>query len=124
MATFLQVISALIAYAVVANAVDTSLVKRICNGDTSFAFDSPYGYPDSFASIFPENVFTTPNFSFYYTNHFFYGRGSCSISLTPDGCHACMQSAFDQLFGKCSRHGAGAQIELKDCKLRYEEYDF
>lgn len=110
---------------------DTTLISRICNGKIYSAFDNNYLIPDL---VVEEVVAKTPSgvgllvpVKSTFPSPFagmgvLFGMGYCSGSISKEDCADCMQSARNELNEECSRHGAGAQIHLRDCEIRYEEY--
>ncbi|WMV24269.1 hypothetical protein MTR67_017654 [Solanum verrucosum] len=52
-----------------------------------------------------------------------YGHATCTSSLINSDCATCANYAKSYLITACDR-GIGAQIELVDCSMRYEQYSF
>lgn len=52
-----------------------------------------------------------------------YGHGVCSESLSMADCNLCMNTAYWNVLNKCSLR-MGAQMQLQDCRMRYEDYEF
>ncbi|PKU80539.1 antifungal protein ginkbilobin-like protein [Dendrobium catenatum] len=65
----------------------------------------------------------------YYENYPFrgsqvaYGRSTCSGSLTVDDCYSCLLKAVVAVKNWCYM-AIGGQVEVGECDLRYEQYDF
>ncbi|KAI4385216.1 hypothetical protein MLD38_003270 [Melastoma candidum] len=117
---------------------DASLKGRVCNGEL---------YPRHQASGETEHLYEcavnhvvklmpryTPSIrdrQFYYamrckdwnSESHVYGRSSCKDELSPDDCAGCLRHALDDLFSVCT-HSTGAQVQLEDCRVRYEKYVF
>lgn len=54
---------------------------------------------------------------------FFFGHGACNGALTMLQCYSCLEAVADQIKQDCpSRYGANLQV--KDCRVRYEFYPF
>lgn len=56
-------------------------------------------------------------------NGIIHSHGSCKRSLEENDCHDCLKEATKKLLEKCT-NSTGAQIKLKDCRIRYENYGF
>ncbi|KAI4386933.1 hypothetical protein MLD38_004806 [Melastoma candidum] len=52
-----------------------------------------------------------------------YGYGFCRKELSSNDCGDCIDAAKDSLFRECTNR-VGAQVELQDCGIRYENYKF
>ncbi|KAI4364330.1 hypothetical protein MLD38_020438 [Melastoma candidum] len=52
-----------------------------------------------------------------------YGHGVCTSSLSPQNCRDCIVYAYLEMKKVCI-HSVGTQIQLMDCRLRYENYKF
>lgn len=52
-----------------------------------------------------------------------YGHGVCDRELAPADCNSCMEIAVSHLVNDCFL-SVGAQIQLQDCRARYESYPF
>ncbi|KAF8024674.1 hypothetical protein BT93_F1755 [Corymbia citriodora subsp. variegata] len=52
-----------------------------------------------------------------------YGNGACNGALQVYDCVPCMTSAVTQIRSLCPM-SVGAQVQLGDCRARYEQYDF
>ncbi|KAI4369272.1 hypothetical protein MLD38_017732 [Melastoma candidum] len=110
-------------------ALDTSRVLLLCNTEEipSMWWQLRLG------AVIIEVLAHTPNGTAsnnYYTHwgpfqniSDIYSHGECTPTLSDDDCKSCMNEAYHQLFYGCERKIA-AQIQLKDCRLRYELYEF
>ncbi|KAI4387725.1 hypothetical protein MLD38_000135 [Melastoma candidum] len=106
---------------------DTFFLRQFCNGGQFNAFD--FVTPAATTSILENVIVETPkaNLLNYYTDNTaaaLHAHGLCTVSLSFDECADCMMSALHQLLEKCSNEHIGAQIQLRDCRLRYETYPF
>ena len=52
-----------------------------------------------------------------------YGHGVCNRQFSLNDCIQCMNSAAQQIIDECPK-SIGAQIQLVDCRVRYEQYNF
>ncbi|KAI0510433.1 hypothetical protein KFK09_011035 [Dendrobium nobile] len=101
----------------------------VCNLDKFFTYD-PFAY--SLAHLLDELVefgSVEPGENFYHKTHDdnigspAYGRSSCSGSLTVHDCHSCLKLAVKAMKRWCHM-AIGGQVELGECGLRYEQYEF
>lgn len=51
-----------------------------------------------------------------------YGHSACNGQITHDDCSKCMAVALQQITDQCPEV-IGAQIQLVDCRARYEQYE-
>ncbi|KAI4371879.1 hypothetical protein MLD38_010176 [Melastoma candidum] len=112
---------------------DGTLVSRICNPHViSFAdelYDLAPNLVENLVDRTPKHVGLLFRFQIRGKDIFgnihgpLYGVGYCSASLTPNDCSDCLVSAKTKLYEECSLHGIGAQVHLKDCDIRYENYN-
>ncbi|KAI4341777.1 hypothetical protein MLD38_026461 [Melastoma candidum] len=122
--TFLMCLSVM---CYVSDAVDTSMLQRICNGD-HFTQDTV-----SFAVeyVIYEITTNTPNQDGheYYVDKYLdsdwtiRGHGVCTCTLSAADCSDCLAEAAKKLDEEC-RRSIGAQVQLEDCRIRYEKYHF
>ncbi|KAI4367051.1 hypothetical protein MLD38_022833 [Melastoma candidum] len=116
-----------------ATSYDTTLMSRICNGKVYSSTASNFLLPDLVVEevvaqtpshvgslVLVKSTFPSPNP--LAQDGILFGVGYCAGGLSKEDCAGCLQSAQDELFEECSRHGAGAQVHLRDCDIRYEEY--
>ncbi|OWM88872.1 hypothetical protein CDL15_Pgr020826 [Punica granatum] len=54
---------------------------------------------------------------------FFFGHGAWDGMLSHQECEDCLGEAHDQLNDFCASY-TGGQIQLRGCRLRFEEYPF
>lgn len=105
---------------------DTTLIYRICNGgsaDATFA----HGVGD----VIWQLLLQTPNkgYNFYYSSNdessdVVFGHAACNGVISALSCSACLNIARDEL-GPCHHpERIGAQVQLQDCRIRYENYPF
>jgi len=52
-----------------------------------------------------------------------YGHAACNGALLQEDCFVCLISAKKDLEDGCPEN-TGAQVQLKDCRMRYENYRF
>lgn len=106
---------------------NTNLISVLCNND---AFDPNDGYRESVTDVLVDVIESTPNLGFsYYTarpapnNRQAYGHGACYEGLSSADCAVCLGLAFPKILNGCPSR-VGAQLQLQDCRLRYENYPF
>lgn len=89
---------------------------------TYSSFDA---YETNYVTVMDDVCAYTPMNGFnYYTSCFdCHGHGVCNGVLTQSDCNECLKEARDHLFNEC-RLRVGAQVQLKDCRIRYENYEF
>lgn len=103
-----------------------SLVYKICN-DIKFGQDSAIGW--NIVSVLNDDVTYTSSNGYNYYNRspgetdIAYGHGACNGQISAADCNECMTDASRRLFTGCPRN-TGAQVQLHDCRLRYEIYPF
>lgn len=107
--------------------VDTSIVDQICNGGRFAMLD--FFTLQAMKTVVETVVEETSKAEMldYYTGNTVagvYAHGVCTRTLSSDECAYCMKSAYQQLLVNCSTQHIGAQINLRDCRLRYEIYLF
>ncbi|KAL3738060.1 hypothetical protein ACJRO7_019569 [Eucalyptus globulus] len=105
---------------------DTTIVYRICNG-IKFGFGSTYG--GQVDSVLQDLVYNTADNGFDYysqstvSDQGCYGHSACNGALSHYDCFTCLISARYDLRDGCPEN-TGAQVQLKDCRMRYESYRF
>lgn len=106
---------------------DSSHVESmICNGE-HFEMYSPLDVASG--SVLFNLQLHTPSSGFNYYTSFqdrdvtAYGHAACNGQLTVDACVQCLEAAVNILYFPC-RYSVGAQIQLQDCRVRYENYAF
>lgn len=106
---------------------DTTVLYRICNDALHCPTLSPFGRAVDHAVN--DLVFNTENHGFdYYSSSVIdevgaYGHAECNGELSKMACELCLTAAYFKLDDYC-KTTIGAQIQLKDCRLRYENYPF
>ncbi|KAK4721259.1 hypothetical protein R3W88_011492 [Solanum pinnatisectum] len=104
------------------------VVNYICNGNK---YDMSDSFAKSLAYVLEALQNETPisqGYDYYVTSPYpndalAYGHATCTSSLTNSDCATCANYAKSYLITACDR-GIGAQIELVDCSMRYEQYSF
>ncbi|KAL3737116.1 hypothetical protein ACJRO7_025956 [Eucalyptus globulus] len=105
---------------------DNTVVYKICNG-IKFPYRSAYDYEvDRVVNDLVEE--TSNNGYDYYTESTdsgqgCYGHAACAGHLSHFDCNLCLVNARYDLINGCPNN-TGAQEELKDCRMRYENYPF
>ncbi|KAF8020491.1 hypothetical protein BT93_G1032 [Corymbia citriodora subsp. variegata] len=106
---------------------DTTLQYKICNGDASTTF----AYKDSVKDLLQDIVDKTSSSGFYnyysesmeFLTKTCYGHGACNGHLSHPDCDACLSAAKQKILELC-KLSVGAQVQLTDCRIRYEDYFF
>ncbi|XP_030472869.1 antifungal protein ginkbilobin-like protein [Syzygium oleosum] len=62
-------------------------------------------------------------YNYYIKSGAYYGHGVCNGALTQPDCNDCLSKAVHYLYDICDV-SLGAQIQLKDCRIRYEDHPF
>ncbi|KAF7848593.1 hypothetical protein BT93_L1817 [Corymbia citriodora subsp. variegata] len=110
----------------VSGTLDTTELNKICNGQQYYAY-GPYG--NTVNAVLDDLSANTATHGYNYysssldSNFQCWGHGACSGVLGQPDCTTCISSARQQLFQECS-YAIGAQIQLQDCRVRYEMYSF
>ncbi|KAL3725580.1 hypothetical protein ACJRO7_030586 [Eucalyptus globulus] len=52
-----------------------------------------------------------------------YGHAVCNGAISHPDCTTCLSEAWKYIFDDCT-YSIGAQVQLKDCRFRYEHYPF
>lgn len=104
---------------------DTTLVYKICNGLTG-----GYGiiYSQEVNDVLHDLTFNFDSAFNYYTQSTdldisCYGHSACNGAISTFGCFSCLLWAKGVLTDDCPQN-TGAQVQLKDCRMRYENYPF
>lgn len=107
--------------------LDTTVVNRICNGNF---YGSGDPYANSVSYVLEDMMTVTANhpaYDYYAQSPFVeataYGHAVCSTSLSFTDCGTCMSSARSHILRDCP-NSIGVQMQLKDCRMRYENYPF
>ncbi|KAI4319498.1 hypothetical protein MLD38_033087 [Melastoma candidum] len=110
-------------------AVDTKKLHTICSGKLYPEPGNIYGtgVEDAISNVI-SNTAKAAYHEYYLkeslgASGFIYAHGQCTETLTEDDCHDCLHEARHQMFDECT-HSVGAQTQLMDCRLRYEDYAF
>lgn len=81
-------------------------------------------------SVMKDSVIQTPTNGYDYYNFFSgpngvvaYGHGACYGGLSPLDCFVCLNTCMHRLSRECG-YSIGAQVQLKDCRMRYENDPF
>lgn len=132
MAPFPKIATALIALlccscSVIKGGPDETVVYTICS---DYYFES-WGFDNLVHDVLKDVVDGTqddPSYSCYASNDQIiysevFGHGACNGILTQDDCYTCMRRAKDLILDSCHLH-IGAQLQLQDCRIRYEKYYF
>ncbi|OWM81167.1 hypothetical protein CDL15_Pgr007198 [Punica granatum] len=106
---------------------EESLVSLLCNRQEWPGKESPFAY--SLFYVLKHIIQDTPEngFDYYvessYTTGSVCGHGVCEPELSKEQCRDCLFLAVSGP-SNCAVTPIGAQVELTDCRLRYENYDF
>ena len=99
-----------------------TLVYKICNEDSS----STWAYNHVLNDLLQDIVNHTSHSGFNYYSEKdelltlpCYGHGGCNGLLTPPDCHTCLGDAKN-LIQKLCHFSCSAQLQLRDCRIRYE----
>lgn len=107
---------------------DTTLLSEVCNGQQYPEDDGLYD--DAMGDVELKLVSQTPirGYDYYVTSSrpedIVYGHAACNGKLAVMACNACLNIAYDQLSRDCPPRSVGAQVQLQDCRVRYEIYPF
>lgn len=105
---------------------DTSPVYSLCNPDT---FKLGGDFDRSRAFVLNDVSILTPKKGFDYysesplSDDAAYGHGACNPAISIEDCADCMYSAMYKVFEDCGLR-YGGQVQLMDCRIRYESYSF
>ncbi|KAF7850580.1 hypothetical protein BT93_L5253 [Corymbia citriodora subsp. variegata] len=111
---------------VVGSAPDMTLKNKICNAQKFMPWDSFASARGDVLNDLSAN--TAKNGYNYYSKaesngESCYGHGACNGALVNADCASCMSFAKDRIKEECGQ-SIGAQIQLQDCRIRYENYLF
>ncbi|KAL3727883.1 hypothetical protein ACJRO7_032601 [Eucalyptus globulus] len=101
---------------------DTTEVYHICNGEKCWSFDE-FVVDRARVLDYLSDGTATNNYNYYAESSSCYGHGVCNGALTQSDCSDCILAAENALIDTCD-YSIGAQIQLKDCRVRYEAYPF
>lgn len=106
---------------------DTTMANKICNNNI-YGSNDPYA--DSVSYVLQDMATVTANHPGYdyYTNSpspeaMAYGHAVCNIALSFTDCATCISFVKSQILSNCP-NSLGAQMQLQDCRMRYEDYSF
>ncbi|OWM78070.1 hypothetical protein CDL15_Pgr018639 [Punica granatum] len=104
---------------------NTDEIYYHCN-DNKFRYEDPYF--ESVKDVTNQVQDQTPSHGYdYYANspgpYVCYGHGVCNRGLSTEDCSSCMFAARDSILYRCY-YSYGAQVQLHDCRIRYEQYPF
>ncbi|KAI4370320.1 hypothetical protein MLD38_018683 [Melastoma candidum] len=107
---------------------DTDFLSRICNGNIFPGYWHEKDYPETLVQKIVDNTPDADGHE-YYTHDKYYsvdfcGHGVCTAGMSREDCSTCLKAARDNLWGKCNKATVGAQVQLRGCRIRYEEYHF
>lgn len=106
---------------------DTTILYRICNGARHFKTLSPYG--DAVYDVIDDLLrhTETNDFNYYSSSQrdgvSAYGHAACNGEISQLACGLCLSDVHCKLLDYCG-NSIGAQIQVRDCRLRYENYPF
>ncbi|PKH75971.1 hypothetical protein CRG98_050036 [Punica granatum] len=109
-------------------------VYKICNGESYDPHDGPdyIGSPLFFVIQFVlgdvmENTAASQGHSYYAVSQepdaIAYGHGACDGKLAETDCSTCMSVAHERILDEC-KDRIGGQLQLQDCRIRFEIYPF
>lgn len=130
MTSFHKIATALIALlsscSVVNGGPDETVVYTLCN---STAINN-FGFDNLVHDVLEDIVENTsvPGYSYYSSNDQIiyskcFGHGACNGKLTREDSDTSMRRARDLILHSCFHH-IGAQLQLQDCRTRFEQYYF
>lgn len=104
---------------------DSTLVSCTCNDD-SFPQDGPFSRSLNF--VLGDVAVMTPERYDYYDQSPWpaetaYGHGACNSAVTYYTCEDCITTAYYEVINRCVMK-YGGQVQLTDCRIRYESYPF
>ncbi|XP_031378249.1 antifungal protein ginkbilobin-like protein [Punica granatum] len=110
-----------------AGEADYTLLSKICNGQEF----SDMRWINNKHSVLKRLIGITPNAGFNHyeksssSDHIVYGHAACNGELLKEDCHLCLLSAYQWLSDDdCPKRTMGAQVHLRECRFRFEIYDF
>ncbi|KAL3753258.1 hypothetical protein ACJRO7_000624 [Eucalyptus globulus] len=123
----LTLLGLLLVFKFVQGGPDTTMVNKICNGNV---YGSSDPYANSVSYVLEDLATVTanhPGYDYYtqspYVEATAYGHALCSASLSFTDCGTCVSSAKSQILSNCP-NSIGVQMQLQDCRMRYENYPF
>lgn len=105
---------------------DGNVVSRTCNGQHFREFSS---YDAAVGGLMHDLVLNTPSngFNRYTVDEVdgarAYGHAACNGEITKDDCGQCLDGAVTYIRSYCGL-SIGAQLQVRDCRVRYENYYF
>ncbi|XP_030455937.1 antifungal protein ginkbilobin-like protein [Syzygium oleosum] len=106
---------------------DVTQVNKICNGNV-YASGDPYA--NSVSYVLEDMATVTanhPGYDYYtqspYAEATAYGHAVCSTTLSFTDCATCVSFAKSCIVDECGM-SMGVQMQLQDCRMRYENYPF
>lgn len=111
-----------VTYDAVSGDPDTTVLSTTCNPTKDTGHDAMW----TLSYLLQVLVTDTPkanNYDLYNDNSGWYGHGVCSTTLSAEDCRTCMDSVRKDTSDSCP-NSVGAQVQLQDCRLRYENYPF
>lgn len=111
----------------ISETLDTSMLERICNGD-HYTQDSVDLTVEYVIHEIEMNTADQKGFEYYIDKYLnsdwtIRGHGVCTSTLSPEDCSSCLTEATHRLQEECTKT-IGAQVQLEDCRIRYEKYHF
>ncbi|OWM63855.1 antifungal protein ginkbilobin-like protein [Punica granatum] len=109
--------------------LDTTIKSTICSADK---YDNDHGTYDRGMRFVLGRLTTDTShvgYDYYIASpgppiyDYVYARGVCEDKLTQEYCDSCMRVAVANVVNYCYM-STGAQIQLGDCYVRYEDYPF
>ncbi|KAL3727931.1 hypothetical protein ACJRO7_032643 [Eucalyptus globulus] len=97
-------------------------VYKTCNHSTYSSISDPY-YDDLWNVLDDLMLHTSKDYNYYAKYHSCYGHAACFGALAKSNCDDCVDYAKDFLHDECDL-SHGAQVQLQDCRMRYEDYPF
>lgn len=93
---------------------DITLEYNICNGETG-----EYLHGIDVDHVVNNLVSNTPNMGYDCYNT--YGHAACGGRLIKEDCTTCLNAAIENF---CNPYRTGNQVQLYDCRIRFENYPF
>lgn len=105
---------------------DTDVVYKICNGQ-KFSKKDPIDASIYYVQNDVKGQTSSHGYNYYSsspgTSNFAYGHGACVGVISVPDCNVCMNEAYKKVTSGCP-YNTGAQVQLRDCRIRYEIYPF
>ncbi|KAF7849041.1 hypothetical protein BT93_L1312 [Corymbia citriodora subsp. variegata] len=106
---------------------DLTTVNKICNGNV---YGSSDPYANSVSYVLEDMATVTanhPGYDYYtrspYAEATAYGHAVCNTALSFTDCATCVSYAKGYIVSACGM-SMGVQLQLQDCRMRYENYQF